>query len=101
VFCTRLGRPLSPNNVHKHFKELLAKAGLPGTVKIHDLRHTNLSHLLNNSVPITTVARRGGYRNPHVLLSIYAHADAEQDAIAADVAGALTHVARSNAAKSE
>jgi integrase len=90
VFCTRHGRPLSANNVHRTFKVLLAAAGLPHTIKIHDLRHTNLSHLLNNGVPITTVARRGGYRNPNVLLRIYAHADAEQDAIAADVASALT-----------
>lgn len=90
VFCTRYGNPLGANNIHKHFKALLAMAGLPKTIKIHDLRHSNLSFLLNSGVPLSTVARRGGYRNPGVLLATYLHADAAQDAHAADVAGALT-----------
>jgi integrase len=97
VFCTRHGKPLGPNNVYKHFKALLEQAGLPTAVTIHDLRRTHVSYLLNNGVPLTTVARRGGWRNASVLLRTYAEAYDEQDARAADVAGALTSSQRDKA----
>jgi integrase len=97
VFCTRHGKPLGPNNVYKHFKALLEQAGLPTTVTIHDLRRTHVSYLLNNGVPLTTVARRGGWRNAGVLLRTYAEAYDEQDALAADVAGVLTSSQRGEA----
>lgn len=89
VFCTGMGRPLGAPNVHRTYKRLLADAVLPATVKIHDMRHTHLSHLLNNGVPLTTVARRGGYRNAKVLLSVYAHADEAGELEAMAVAGKL------------
>ena len=97
VFCTRHGKPLGPNNVYKHFKSLLELAGLPSTLTIHDLRRTHVSYLLNNGVPLTTVARRGGWRNAGVLLRTYAQAYDEQDALAADVAGQLTSSPRDEA----
>jgi integrase len=75
--------------MHRAFKRLLEQADLPSTVKIHDMRHTHLSALLNAGVPVTTVAERGGYRNANVLLSVYAHAPAEGQRAAAEVAGKL------------
>jgi integrase len=41
VFRTQLGTPLNRNNIHsRSFKSLVARAGLPPTVRFHDLRHT-------------------------------------------------------------
>lgn len=41
VFCQPNGKALHPNNLQKRdFKRLLASAGLPTSIRIHDLRHT-------------------------------------------------------------
>jgi integrase len=89
VISSDVGTPVGAPNMHRNYKHLLKLAGLPTTVKIHDLRHTHLSALLNAGVPVTTVAERGGYRNANVLLSVYAHAQAEGQRMAATVAGKL------------
>lgn len=89
VISSDVGTPIGAPNMHRNYKRLLALAGLPATVKIHDMRHTHLSALINAGVPVTTVAERGGYRNANVLLSIYAHAQAEGQRTAATVAGKL------------
>ncbi|MBP1466173.1 site-specific integrase [Candidatus Chloroploca sp. M-50] len=41
VFTSRIGTPLAPESLTEHFKALLEKAGLPKTVRFHDLRHTD------------------------------------------------------------
>jgi integrase len=39
IFVTRKGTWLDPRNVHRHFKQMLAKAGLPLKIRPHDMRH--------------------------------------------------------------
>lgn len=89
VISSDVGTPIDSPNMHRNYKRLLVLAVLPETVKIHDMRHTHLSALLNAGVPVTTVAERGGYRNANVLLSTYAHAQTEAQRTAASVAGKL------------
>jgi integrase len=45
VFCTSKGTPFGPRNIIRHFKGVLKKAGLPATIRIHDLRHTFISFM--------------------------------------------------------
>ncbi len=73
VFATRRGTPLAPRNVHRVFKGLLAQAGLPDTVRLHDLRHTHASSLLAAGVPVNVVAERLGHSRPSTTLNVYAH----------------------------
>jgi integrase len=89
VISSDVGTPIGAPNMHRNDQRLLELAALPDTVKIHDMRHTHLSALLNAGVPVTTVAERGGYRNANVLLSTYAPAQAEGQRTAASVAGRL------------
>lgn len=42
VFTSTVGTPLSPNNVRRAFRALVAKAGLP-KIRLHDLRHTHIT----------------------------------------------------------
>jgi len=89
VIASAVGTPLGAPNMHRNYKRLLDQAGLPAAVRIHDLRHTHYSALLNAGVPLATVAERGGYRNANVLLSVYAHAQVDGQRAAAAVAGKL------------
>ena len=61
VFATGNDTPFSPRNVHTYFKENLDKAGLPQTVRLHDLRHSYLSWLVRSGVDIRSVSGVAGH----------------------------------------
>jgi integrase len=44
------------------------------TFRIHDLRNTHATHLLQEGWPVIAVSRRLGHANPAITLAIYAHA---------------------------
>lgn len=53
-------------------------------IRLHDLRHTNASHLVASGVDIETVARRLGHSKPSFTLDVYGHALEENDEKASD-----------------
>lgn len=83
VFTTRKGAALDPRYVLRRFKQLLAKAGLPTTYRIHDLRHGMASYWLANGVPVKVVSERLGHANVAFTLQVYGHVLPNQQAVAA------------------
>ncbi len=81
IFCRPEGNYYNPDNLSCRVTELATKAGLKGA-GLHSLRHSHVSELLSNGVPIPTVSKRVGHANPNITLSIYAHA-LEADELAA------------------
>jgi integrase len=74
VFANATGGPLPPNGIDRaHFKPLLAKAGLP-PIRLHDLRHTAASLLLQSNVHPKYVAETLGHSNIKITLDTYSHA---------------------------
>jgi integrase len=57
---------------HRYFKPALVAAGLPGTLRPYDLRHTHASLLIRSGLDVVQVARRLGH-SPGMCLSTYAH----------------------------
>src|SRR5260370_25836831 len=51
VFCTGVGTPLIRRNVTRDFKAALRRAGLPATIRFHDLRHAHAPVMLRAGVP--------------------------------------------------
>lgn len=84
VFTTRHGRWLAPAHVHEQFKRLLSQAGLPSTMRIHDLRHAMASYWLANGVPVKVVSERLGHGNIAITLQVYGHLLPNMQAEAAD-----------------
>lgn len=72
VFPSKVGTPTGQSNLHKFFKRLLIKAGLPD-IRFHDLRHTAATLMLMNGIPLIVVSRRLGHSKPSVTLDIYGH----------------------------
>ena len=72
VFCTTQGRPLNPSNLRRHFMGALSRAGLPD-IRIHDLRHTHATQLLNAGVNLKLVADRLGHATTRMTADTYAH----------------------------
>lgn len=73
VFPTENGTAIIPDNLRRHFKLVCAAAGLPATIRIHDLRHTAASLMLAKGNQLTAVSKTLGHSSTVVTGQIYAH----------------------------
>ncbi len=73
VFPSGAGTPLSGGNVNRAFKALLKRAGLPPTIRFHDLRHTCATLLLRQGVNPKFVQELLGHGDVSLTLNVYSH----------------------------
>ena len=78
VFVQPDGSPLLPATASDAFRREVAAAGLP-KIRLHDTRHSHLTHLLRSGEPIQNVAARAGHGSAFTTLSTYAHVVAGDD----------------------
>ena len=86
VFTDPLGRQLDPDAFSKSFT---AEAAAVKPVTFHALRHSHITHMLRNGVPLHIVSARAGHSNPNITLSTYAHLLGGDDDRAAEQAEAM------------
>lgn len=67
-----VGGPLSPCVLWLDYSKILKSLNFP-KITLHELRHTHASHLLNNKIPLSDVARRLGHSRISTTSEIYAH----------------------------
>ncbi|PWB53380.1 MAG: hypothetical protein C3F13_09565 [Anaerolineales bacterium] len=72
IFPSKIGTPLNPSNLRLDFNRVLERAGVP-RVRIHDLRHTAASLMLNNGIPVIVVSKILGHAKPSITMDIYGH----------------------------
>ncbi|MBI5954429.1 MAG: site-specific integrase [Chloroflexi bacterium] len=72
IFSTSTGKPISPSNLQKAFREETEKAGLP-RIRFHDLRHTSATLLLEAGVHPKVVQERLGHSQISMTLDLYSH----------------------------
>ena len=70
VFTTSTGRPISPRNILRHFKDVIEQTGLPD-IRFHDLRHTHATLLLAAGVHPKIVRERLGLSQLSLTLDTY------------------------------
>jgi len=74
VFATQVGTPLNRHNFFRRcFKPLLEEAGLPRSVRFHDLRHTCATLLLSKNVNPKIVQELLGHANISQTMDTYSH----------------------------
>jgi integrase len=74
IFTTQVGTPVNRHNFYcRNFKPLLKKAGLPHTVRFHDLRHTCATLLLGRGVHPKLVQHLLGHASITMTLDRYSH----------------------------
>ena len=78
VFANPDGTPMLPSTVSDTFRRQVAKSGLP-VMRLHDARHTHLTHLLRSGEPIQNVSARAGHGSSFTTLTTYAHVIAGDD----------------------
>ncbi len=72
VFTTRIGTPLEPRNISRHFQRTLKTAKLPRK-RFHDLRHTCASLLLAQGVHPRVVMEILGHSQIGLTMNTYSH----------------------------
>jgi integrase len=72
IFARPDGSWINPDFFSQVFDRHLAKSDLP-KIRLHDLRHTHVSILLKQGVPLKVVSERLGHSNPAFTLSVYQH----------------------------
>lgn len=72
IFSTSIGTPIEPRSLNTHWEGLREQAGLPG-VRLHDLRHTVVSLLLELGTPPHVVQAIARHANLEITMKIYAH----------------------------
>ena len=74
VLSNPKGNPRSPSSFSGHdFKQLLDEAGISRKFRIHDMRHTHATWLLESGVNIKAVSERLGHSSIRITLDTYAH----------------------------
>jgi integrase len=84
VFRREDGSPIHPERLSSWFKQHCARAGLP-PVRFHDIRHSYVTALLKQGVPLKVVSERVGHASPMVTLAIYQHVLPGDDRAAAEL----------------
>lgn len=84
VFCTHIGTPLIRRNVLRAFKQALARAGLPQSLRFHDLRHAHATLMLRAGVPLKVASGRLGHSSVGITADLYQHIAPDLDADAAE-----------------
>lgn len=72
VVHTSKGTTVHPTNFYKEFIRITMEAGLR-RIRVHDLRHSHATHLLDNGMNINGVAARLGHSKSTTTLEVYAH----------------------------
>jgi len=72
IFTSSAGTPIYPRNFIRHFKKVIAEAGLPD-IRVHDLRHSHASLLLASGVHPKLVQERLGHSSIALTLDTYSH----------------------------
>jgi integrase len=73
VFCTRNGKPLAAGNIRRAFRSITTKAGMGNDWTPRELRHTFVSIMSDNDVPIEKIADLVGHRTTIVTQTVYRH----------------------------
>lgn len=77
-------RPVNPSTMTALFRTLAERAGVPSSVRLHDLRHAMVSHVVAE-LGAPAAAKRAGHARTSMTLDVYADSIGGQDAAAAEV----------------
>jgi integrase len=75
IFAVRSGGRLRRSTFRRRVRvPTVAQAGLPPSLRFHDLRHSYASWLISDGVPVNVVQRPMGHEQASTTLNRYVHA---------------------------
>ena len=85
VVATKNGKPISPRNIDRTFRQILTAAGIDKKCGVHSLRHTFASMLFKKGADPKTVSEILGHSDVNITYNIYIHLIEEQKAKVIDL----------------
>lgn len=82
VFCSEFGAGIETTTLYRVYKRIRERAGI--TARLHDLRHTAVSLMLAQGIPLWDVSKIIGHSSYQFTLDTYGHLYAETRRTAAD-----------------
>lgn len=90
VYANHRGNPPRTNTFITHvWGPAVRASGIGKAPRIHDLRHTCASWMINAGVPLAVVSRHLGHESISTTMDIYGHIDRESGKAAADAIAAV------------
>lgn len=89
IFQTRNNQPVHPRSFQRTFSTWCKNAGLPKETRLHDLRHTFATNIINAGIDIKTAQSLTGHADTRTLLDIYAHTVTASQRNAANIINGL------------
>lgn len=83
VVCQEDGTPFLPKSFTRKWARTLEKYGLRH-IKLHGTRHSAISLLLSEGIPLHIVQQRAGHKDPQITLAVYSHVAKDKQSIVAE-----------------
>lgn len=83
VVCWDDGKCINPDTLSQKFRRLIERIGLKH-IRLHDLRHTNATLMLEYGVNIKVAQQRLGHASISTTMDIYSHVTEKVEKEAAD-----------------
>jgi integrase len=79
IFANPDGTPFNPDSISATVGHLFRKLKMPKGASLHSLRHTHVSELVDEGVPLSVISARLGHSSIRTTADIYAHMIHGQD----------------------
>ncbi len=79
IFANPDGTPLKPDSISATVSLLFRKLKMPKGASLHSLRHTHVSEMIDEGVPLSVISARLGHSSIRTTADIYAHMIHGQD----------------------
>lgn len=86
LFLATKGGPLRHRTVYDEWKAAVERAGLDPQPRIHDLRHTHVSWLIAQGIPMAVIQARLGHEHYSTTADVYGHLQPDLQVAAAEAA---------------
>lgn len=83
VVCQENGKPFLPKSFTRKWARTLEVHNLRH-IRLHDTRHSAVSLLLSEGVPLHMVQQRAGHKDPQITLAVYSHVAKDKQNIVAE-----------------
>ena len=100
LFTQFNGIPMHPDTVLKWLKRFIKNTDLPD-FNIHSLRHTNVSLMIMQGVPLPTVAKLAGHSDTATTAKVYSHSIKIAEQMAVELVANVINPARKQNCKTE
>lgn len=74
-------KAFTPEGIYQAWQDRQREAGI-GPYRFHEIRHSHVTHSLDNGIPVHHVSKQAGHSSPDITLRIYTHSQDDERKLA-------------------